>query len=75
MWWVSYRGEGRHGLENIGVFDDDGKPREKHPLLLDESPDAAPLKIARGFAKDEQMLDKPGRVYFNEFAWARYFGD
>ena len=50
MWWVSYRGEGRHGLENIGVFDDDGKPREKHPLLLDESPDAAPLKIARGFA-------------------------
>jgi len=50
VWWVSYRGEGRHGLENIGVFDDDGKPREKHPLLLDESPDAAPLKIARGFA-------------------------
>jgi len=49
VWWVSYRGEGRHGLENIGVFDDDGKPREKHPLLLDESPDAAPLKIARGF--------------------------
>lgn len=50
MWWVSYRGEGRHGLENIGVFNDDGKPREQHPLLLDDSPDAAPLKIARGFA-------------------------
>ena len=50
MWWVSYRGEGRAGLENIGVFNDDGTPREKHPLLLDDSPDAAPLKIARGFA-------------------------
>ncbi|MGA9395919.1 MAG: hypothetical protein WBV56_11325 [Azonexus sp.] len=24
MWWISYRGEGRHGLENIGVFNDDG---------------------------------------------------
>ncbi len=50
MWWVSYRGEGHHGLENIGVFNDDGTPRAKHPLLLGESPDAAPLKIARGFA-------------------------
>ena len=50
MWWVSYRGEGRAGVENIGVFNDDGTPREKHPLLLDDSPDAAPLKIARGFA-------------------------
>jgi DNA-binding beta-propeller fold protein YncE len=50
VWWVSYRGEGRAGLENIGVFNDDGTPREKHPLLLDDSPDAAPLKIARGFA-------------------------
>lgn len=50
MWWISYRGEGHHGLENIGVFNDDGTPRERHPLLLDESPDAAPLKIARGFA-------------------------
>ena len=50
MWWVSYRGEGRHGLENIGVFNDDGTLREKHPLLLDDSPDAAPLEIARGFA-------------------------
>ncbi len=51
MWWISYRGEGRHGLENIGVFNDDGKPREQHPFLLDDSPDAAPLKIARGFAR------------------------
>ncbi|MBK8890284.1 MAG: hypothetical protein IPN75_07670 [Dechloromonas sp.] len=50
MWWLSYRGEGRAGLENIGVFNDDGTPREKHPLLLDDSPDAPPLKIARGFA-------------------------
>lgn len=50
MWWISYRGEGSHALENIGVFNDDGKPREKHPLLLDVSPDAAPLNIARGFA-------------------------
>jgi len=50
MWWISYRGEGKTGVENIGVFDDDGKPRKKHPLLLDPSPRAHPLKIARGFA-------------------------
>ncbi|HXX84964.1 MAG TPA: hypothetical protein VEN29_13400 [Casimicrobiaceae bacterium] len=50
VWWISYRGEGKHGIENIGVFEDDGTPRPKHPLLLDESPDAAPLHIARGFA-------------------------
>jgi hypothetical protein len=50
VWWISYRGEGNEGLENIGVFNDDGTPRQKHPLLLDDSPDAAPLKIARGFA-------------------------
>lgn len=50
MWWISYRGEGRSGLENIGVFEDDGTPRPRHPLLLDASPDAAPLHIARGFA-------------------------
>lgn len=50
MWWISYRGEGRHGLENIGVFEDDGRPRKEHPLLLDPSPKAHPLHIARGFA-------------------------
>ena len=50
MWWISYRGEGKSGVENIGVFEDDGKPRKKHPLLLDPSPDAHPLHIARGFA-------------------------
>ena len=50
MWWISYRGEGKTGLENIGVFEDDGTPRRKHPLLLDTSPDAHPLNIARGFA-------------------------
>lgn len=50
MWWISYRGEGRAGLENIGVFEDDGRPRPKHPLLLDRSPKAHPLHIARGFA-------------------------
>jgi hypothetical protein len=50
MWWISYRGEGRTGLDNIGVFDDDGKPRTPHPLLLDPSPKAHPLHIARGFA-------------------------
>ncbi len=50
MWWISYRGEGRTGVENIGVFEDDGTPRPKHPLLLDPAPDAQPLKIARGFA-------------------------
>ena len=51
MWWISYRGEGKVGVENIGVFEDDGTPREKHPLLLDASPDAQPLQIARGFAQ------------------------
>ena len=50
MWWISYRGEGKAGVENIGVFEDDGTPRKKHPLLLDPSPDAYPLHIARGFA-------------------------
>ena len=50
MWWISYRGEGKTGVENIGVFEDDGTPRKVHPLLLDPAPDAQPLKIARGFA-------------------------
>ena len=50
MWWISYRGEGKHGLDNIGVFDDDGRPRRKHPLLLDPAPGAHPLHIPRGFA-------------------------
>lgn len=50
MWWISYRGEGKTGVENIGVFNDDGTPRREHPLLLDPSPDAHPLHIARGFA-------------------------
>lgn len=50
MWWISYRGEGRHGLDNIGVFNDDGSVRKDHPLLLDPSPAAHPLHIPRGFA-------------------------
>ena len=50
MWWISYRGEGKTGVENIGVFEDDGTPRKEHPLLLDPSPKAHPLHIARGFA-------------------------
>ena len=50
MWWISYRGESGHGVDNIGVFEDDGSPRKKHPLLLDPSPKAQPLHIARGFA-------------------------
>ena len=49
MWWISYRGESGHGVDNIGVFEDDGSPRKKHPLLLDPSPSAHPLHIARGF--------------------------
>lgn len=49
MWWISYRGEGRTGLDSIGVFEDDGAPRAEHPLLLDTSPGAYPLHIARGF--------------------------
>jgi len=50
VWWISYRGEGRSGVDNIGVFEDDGTPRKTHPLLLDPAPDAHPLHIARGFA-------------------------
>jgi hypothetical protein len=50
MWWISYRGESGHGVDNIGVFEDDGSPRKVHPLLLDSSPAAHPLHIARGFA-------------------------
>src|SRR4051812_20770126 len=50
MWWISYRGESGHGVDNIGVFEDDGSPRTKHPLLLDPSPAAESLHIARGFA-------------------------
>ena len=50
MWWISYRGEGKTGVDNIGVFEDDGTPRKDHPLLLDPSPGAHPLHIARGFA-------------------------
>ena len=50
MWWISYRGESGHGVDNIGVFEDDGSPRKMHPLLLDPSPAAQPLHIARGFA-------------------------
>jgi DNA-binding beta-propeller fold protein YncE len=50
MWWISYRGEGDAGIDNIGVFDDDGCPCKDHPLLLDPSPMAPPLHIPRGFA-------------------------
>ncbi len=50
MWWISYRGESGHGVDNIGVFEDDGSARKKHPLLLDPSPAGHPLHIARGFA-------------------------
>ena len=50
MWWISYRGEGKEGVDNIGVFEDDGTPRKTHPLLLDMAPGAHPLHIARGFA-------------------------
>jgi DNA-binding beta-propeller fold protein YncE len=50
MWWISYRGEGRAGIDNIGVFDDGGLPCKDHPLLIDPSPTAQPLHIPRGFA-------------------------
>jgi hypothetical protein len=50
VWWISYRGEGKHGLDNIGVFTDGGKVHRDHPLLLDPSPKAHPLHIPRGFA-------------------------
>ena len=46
MWWIRYRGEGKTGVDNIGVFEDDGTSRKEHPLLLDPSPDAHPLRTA-----------------------------
>lgn len=50
MWWVSYRGEGRHAVDTIGVFEDDGRPRPGHPLLHETAPREHHLHIARGFA-------------------------
>lgn len=50
MWLISYRGEGKTGVENSGVFEDDGTPRKKHPLLLAQKAGAHQLHIARGFA-------------------------
>jgi hypothetical protein len=47
VWWISYRGESGHGVDNIGVFEDDGSPRKVHPLLLDPSPAAHPRCILR----------------------------
>ncbi len=56
MYWISYRGEGRTGIDNIGVFEDDGTPCKNHPLLLDPSPKAHSLHIPRGFALDGDDL-------------------
>jgi len=50
LWWISYRGEGKSGIDNIGVFEDDGTPRKSHPLLLDPATDGHELHIPRGFA-------------------------
>ncbi|MBS1133866.1 MAG: hypothetical protein H6R02_1007 [Burkholderiaceae bacterium] len=50
MWWIGYRGEGKHGLDNVGVFEDDGSVHKDRPLLLDPSPRAHRLHIPRGFA-------------------------
>ena len=56
MWWIGYCGEGKHGLDNLGVFENDGSVRRQHPLLLDPSPKAHPLHIPRGFALVEDDL-------------------
>ena len=66
VWWISYRGEGKAGVDNIGVFEDDGTPRKKHPLLLDPSPRRAPaahrtrLRARRGRPLHRQRL-APGQ--------------
>ena len=39
MWWISYRGEGKAGVENIGVFEDDGTSTQEAS--------AAPRPVAR----------------------------
>jgi len=50
MWWVSYRGEGRHAVGTIGVFEDDGRERPDPPLLHEGAPQGHRLQVARGFA-------------------------
>ena len=50
MWWISCRGEVKASVESIGVFEDDGAPRKKHPLLLEPPPNAHPVHIACDFA-------------------------
>ena len=58
------------------LFDERGNPRDPTnlPAHIEDLPDFGYRSLA-GFARDEQMFDKPGRVYFIEFAWARYFGE
>jgi hypothetical protein len=50
VWWVGYRGERKTGVDNVGVFEDDGRPCKRHPLLLDPSKNGRALHTPRGFA-------------------------
>lgn len=56
--------------------DERGNPRdpEELPGRVRDLPDY-PYRSLAGFAKDRELFRKPGRVYFIEFEWARYFGD
>jgi len=58
------------------LYDERGNPREpaELPRQIKDMPDYSYRALA-GFAEDEHFFSKPGRIYFVEFAWARYFGE
>jgi hypothetical protein len=58
------------------LFDERGNSLDPAnlPAHIEDLPDFGYRSLA-GFAEDEYMFDKPSRVYFIEFAWARYFGE
>ncbi len=58
------------------LFDERGNPRDpaELPPHIKDLPDYGYRSLA-GFAEDEHLFNKPGQVFFIEFAWARYFGE
>jgi len=58
------------------LYDERGNPLEPAalPRQIKDMPDYSYRALA-GFAEDEHFFNKPGQIYFIEFAWARYFGE
>lgn len=58
------------------LYDERGNPCDPAdlPPHIKDLPDYSYRALA-GFAEDEQLFRKPGRVFFTEFAWATYFGE